>query len=128
MTDELAGFAHSKHSLVWDDRASAKALAEFLRQYSIAFLRFAEAKSPLPEQTSDAKTTDYVVASFITNCAKDHPGLFESIKVLVQSHILANALMCPDLAKNPQAFRDVHFLVDTRFLLKALDLESSIRH
>ncbi len=124
VTDELAGFAHSKYSLVWDDRISAQALAEFLRQYSIDFLRFAEAKSPLPEETTNTKTTDYVVASFITNCSKDHPGLFESIKVLVQSHILANALMCPDLEKTPKGFKGVHFLADTRFLLKALDLES----
>jgi len=124
VTDELAGFAHSKYSLVWDERISAQAIAEFLRKYSIDFLRFAEAKSPLPEETANTKTTDYVVASFITNCAKDHPGIFESIKVLVQSHILANALMCPDLAKTPKGFKDVHFLADTRFLLKALDLES----
>ncbi len=124
VTDELAGFAHSKYSLVWDDRHSATAVAEFLRRYSIDFLRFAEAKSPLPEETACRETTDYVVASFITTCAKDHPGLFESIKVLVQSHILANALMCPDLQKTPKGFKDVHFLADTRFLIKALDLES----
>jgi len=124
VTDELAGFAHSRYTLVWDDRMSAQALAEFLRQYSIDFLRFAEAKSPLPQETANTKTTDYVVASFITNCAKDHPGLFESVKVLVQSHILANALMCPDLEKTPKGFKDVHFFADTRFLLKALDLES----
>jgi hypothetical protein len=78
----------------------------------------------LPKETANTKTTDYVVASFITNCAKDHPGLFENIKVLVQSHILANALMCPDLEKTSKGFKDVHFLADTRFLLKALDLES----
>jgi NAD(P)H-dependent FMN reductase len=124
VTDELAGFAHSKYSLVWDDRQSAKALAEFLRQYSIDFLRFADAKSPLPEEAADKKTTHYVVASFITSCANDHPGLFESIRVLVQSHILANALMCPDLENTSKGFRDVHFLADTKFLLKTLDLES----
>ena len=123
-TDELARFAQSTFSLPWDSQSSARALADFLRKYSIDFLRFAEARSPLPEQTSDAKTTDFVVASFITVCARSHPGVFESIKVLVQSHILANALMCPDLAKNPRAFRGVYFLADTRFLLKALDLES----
>jgi NAD(P)H-dependent FMN reductase len=124
VTDELARFAHSQYSLVWDDRTSAQAIAEFLRKYSIDFLRFAEAKSPLPKEADNPKTTDYVVASFITNCAKDHPGLFESIKVLVQSHILANALMCPDLEKTPRGFKEIHFLADTRFLLKALDLES----
>src|SRR5437762_523976 len=45
VTDELASFAYSRYSLPWDENASAAALAEFLRQYSIEFLKFAEAKS-----------------------------------------------------------------------------------
>lgn len=124
VTDELAGFAFAEYEKKWDDRDSSAALAEFVRQYSIDFLRFSEAKSPLPAQDPTEKVTDYIVASFITHCAKNQPGLFESIKVLVQSHILANALMCPDLQVTNRGFKGVHFFVDTRFMLKALDLES----
>jgi hypothetical protein len=124
VTDHLAGFAHAKYSLKWDERISSGALADFLRRYSIDFLRFSESKSPLPESASDKEGTAYVVAAFIQTSAKEQPGLFESIKVLVQSHILANALMCPDLEKTTLGFKGVHFLADTRFLIKALDLES----
>jgi len=124
VTEELAGFAHRKYGLVWDDRNSSAAIAEFIRQYSIDFLRFAEAKSPLPVEASSEQTMDYVVASFVTHCAKTQTGLFESIKILVQSHILANALMCPDLQTSVRGFKGVHFFVDTRFMIKALDLES----
>jgi len=124
VTDELAAFAYQRFSLKWDDRISSSALADFLRRYSIDFLKFAESKSPLPESTSGKETTSYVVAAFVTIAAKEKPGLFQSIKILVQSHILANALMCPDLEKTHQGFKGVHFLVDTRFLIKALDLES----
>lgn len=124
VTDELAGFAHKRYLLKWDDGVSSNALADFLRKYSIDFLRFAESKSPLPETALDKKTTAYVVAAFVTESAREQPKLFESIKVLVQSHILANALMCPDLQQATRGFKGVHFLADTRFLIKALDLES----
>jgi hypothetical protein len=124
VTEELAAFAYQKYSLQWDDIISSGALADFVRQYSIDFLKFAELKSPLPGSASGQESTSYVVAAFITNTAREKPGLFQSIKVLVQSHILSNALMCPDLEKANRGFKGVHFLVDTRFMIKALDLES----
>jgi len=125
VTDELAGFAYTRYSLTWDERSSALALAEFLRQYSIDFLKFSEARSPLPITESRNEHADFVVASFVANSAKERTEVFESIRVLVQSHILANALMCPDLEQNAKGFRSVIFLADTRFLIKALDLEST---
>ena len=123
VTEELARFA-SSHSLKWDVATCSNALADFLRRYSIDFLRFAESKSPLPPASSGKEDTSYIVAAFITNTEKKQTDLFESIKVLVQSHILANALMCPDLKDTTRGFNNVHFLLDTRLLIKSLDLES----
>jgi len=125
VTDNLAGFAYTRYGLAWDERDSATALAEFLRQYSIDFLKFAEAKSPLPIDESHKNNSEYVIAAFIVNSASQNPELFDRIGVLVQSHILANALMCPDLGQDSKGFRNVVFLADTRFLIKALDLESA---
>lgn len=124
VTEELAAFAHQKYALKWDEFIASGAIAQFLRKYSIDFLKFSEFKSPLPDASSDNESTAYVVASFITNAAKNKPALFQSVKVLVQSHILSNALLCPDLGGN-RGFSGVHFLLDTRFILKALDLESN---
>ncbi len=126
VTEELAAFAYHKYSLKWDDLLSSSAVADFLRKYSIDFLKYAELKSPLPQAVSVTESTAYVVASFVMNAAQEKPGLFQSVKVLVQSHILSNALMCPDLEKTTRGFNGVHFMVDTRFMIKALDLESSV--
>ena len=124
VVNELAAFAHARYSLAWDDTTAAAALTEFLRQYSIDFLKFAEVRSPLPQVAADKTTTDYVVAAFVRHCAKNQSGLFESIKILVQSHMLANALLCPDLEFTTRGFKHTIFFVDTRFVLKAIDLES----
>jgi len=126
VTEELAAFAYHKYSLEWDDLVSSNALADFLRKYSIDFLKYAELKSPLPATASVTESTAYVVAAFVTNAAQEKPGLFQSVKVLVQSHILSNALMCPDLERINRGFNGVHFMVDTRFMIKALDLESQV--
>lgn len=126
VTRELATFVYCRYSLEWDDNTSSSALADFLRKYSIDFLRYTELKSPLPETESATKSTAYVVAAFVTNAAQEKPGLFQNIKVLVQSHILSNALMCPDLERTNHGFKGVHFMVDTGFMIKALDLESQV--
>lgn len=126
VTEELATFAYSKYSLEWDDLTSSSALADFLRKYSIDFLKYAELRSPLPPAVSATDSTAYVVAAFVTNTAQEKPMLFQSVKVLVQSHILSNALMCPDLEKSNRGFKGIHFMVDTRFMIKVLDLESDV--
>ena len=126
VTAALAGFANKRYSLTWDERMASELLNDFVRRYSIDFLRFAESRSPLPESATSEKTGTYVVAAFIVGMANEQPHVFESITVLVQSHILANALMCPDLERAPRGFRGLHFLLDTRFAIKLLDLESKI--
>lgn len=124
VNDELAGFAHTKYGLVWDERASGAALAEFLRKYSIDFLRFVEGKSPLPSFDVSSEDFSYVIAAFVIYCSTERSDSFESIKSLVRGHILSNALMCPDFQHDVKGYRGVNFFADTRFLIKALDLES----
>src|SRR5439155_24172915 len=94
--------------------------------YSIDFVRFTEFRSPLPDPGPDSKGNQFIVASFIRNCAEAASGVFDSVQTLVQSHILANALLCPDLKNTGTGFRNVTFVLDTRLLLKAFDLEATI--
>jgi murein DD-endopeptidase MepM/ murein hydrolase activator NlpD len=125
VTIRLKEYAKTKYGQEWAEENCAAALADFLRDYSIEFVRFSEFRSPLPEAQGDSKQAQYIVASFIKNCADAEPGLFDCVKTLVQSHILANALLCPDLRDASHGFKNVNFVVDTRLLLKALDLEST---
>jgi len=89
-------------------------------------VRFSEFRSPLPKPGTGSASGHFIIASFIQHCAQDAPGKFESIKTLVESHILANALLCPDLKSQRTGFKNVVFVLDTRLLLKAFDLEAPI--
>ena len=49
--------------------------------------------------------------------------MFERFVVLVKGHMLANALMCPDLDDAPNSYVDVTFYLDTPLLVHWLGLE-----
>ena len=123
---KLREFTQSQYNLQWDDEQTAVALAEFVREYSIDFVRHTEFRSPLPDLVREVASNHFLVASFIRHCAETAELLFDSVKTLVESHILANAFLCPDLKDKGTGFKDVVFVLDTRLLLKALDLESPI--
>ncbi|MBK1884411.1 hypothetical protein JIN85_18485 [Luteolibacter pohnpeiensis] len=122
----LKEYAKTNHALDWSDEHTAGALTEFVREYSIAFVRHSEFRSPLPDPGPETASEHFVVSSFIRNSAESLTPVFESIKTLVESHILANALLCPDLKNKGTGYNGVVFVLDTRLLLKAFDLESMI--
>lgn len=123
---KLRNFHASRYGSEWSDEQAAAALTEFVQDYSIDFVRFSEFRSPLPEIKSGSRADHFVIASFIQHCAEALPGVFDGVKTLVESHILANALLCEDLQGKGTGFRNVVFVLDTRFLLKAFDLEAEI--
>lgn len=123
---QLHEYAKRKFEQEWSTRQAAIALAEFVRQYSIDFVRHHEFKTPLPEPGEDVKSAHYIVSSFIRESSRDQPQVFASLVTLVESHILANALLCPDLKSTSAGLNGTMFLLDTRLLLKALDLESEV--
>lgn len=47
--------------------------------------------------------------------------------VLVQGHMLANALLCPDLRNAPKTYKDVTFYLDTPLLIRRIGLEGEPR-
>jgi len=123
---KLKEYAFLKYTLQWTEEQSASVLTDFIREYSVDFVRFAEYRSPLPDPGADSQTERFIVASFIKHCADASPGVFESVKTLVESHILANALLCPDLKDRGTGYKNIIFVLDTRLLLKAFDLEATI--
>ncbi len=123
---QLRAFAASKYQTEWTDERTASALTDFIREYSIEFVRHIEFRSPLPDPGKDIQTDRFIIASFIKHTAESNVATFESIKTLVESHILANALLCPDLKGKGTGYKGVVFVLDTRFLLKAFDLEAPV--
>jgi hypothetical protein len=68
-----------------------------------------------------------MVSQYVLHLQRTDPKRLESFMVLVQGHMLANALMCPDLSEAPKSYRDVEFYLDTPLLIRRLGLEGTHR-
>ena len=73
------------------------------------------------------RTDIVLVSQYIDHIQQTDPERFESFLVLVQGHMLANALMCPDLENASMDYRGVTFYLDTPLLVQRLGLEGEAK-
>ena len=59
--------------------------------------------------------------------SRTDPERFDSFIILVQGHMLANALMCPDLGQAPRTYQRVTFYLDTPLLVRRLGAEGETK-
>jgi len=76
---------------------------------------------PTPSQDEDWKVC--LVSQYIQHVEKTSLERFESFMTVVQGHMLANALLCPDLKSSKKTYDEVTFFFDMPLLLQFLGLE-----
>ena len=106
-----------------DDEAVA-AIAAFLSQFDITCLSAYERGTAIPDQSTNLREDIILTSDYVRNLQENNPDMFERFIVLVKGHMLANALMCPDLEDTPMNYDDVTFYLDTPLLVHWLGLES----
>ena len=100
MTRVLNGivmFAETRGLKPFDAERAAKALTNYLGRFCIECLRTYAQGTALPCLNRPKYEDLFVVNGFIQNALEHDRDLFEDIVVLVKGHMLANALICPDL-------------------------------
>ncbi len=106
-----------------DEEQAVEAVCAFLSEFDISCLRSYLKGTAIPE-ADEASTADKVlVSNYVQFINQDEPDLFKSFLILVQGHMLANALVCPDLENAPRSFTGVTFYLDTPILIRKLGLE-----
>ena len=63
------------------------------------------------------------MSKYVLALQNTDPERFESFLVVVKGHMLANALLCPDLQNAPKSYKGVTFYLDTPLLLRQLGLK-----
>lgn len=109
------------------DEQAVTALLAFLSQFEVPFLRAYLRGTAIPTITGDHHTDIVMVSQYVMHLQRTDAKRLESFMVLVQGHMLANALMCPDLSEAPKSYRDVEFYLDTPLLIRRLGLEGTHR-
>ena len=109
------------------DRGAIDAICTFLSIFDVACLRAYLQGTAIP-QLHDGHQKDVVLVSqYVQHLLQFSPERFESFIVLVQGHMLANALMCPDLEHISPTYNKVTFYFDTPLLLHGLNLEGEFK-
>ena len=103
------------------------AICSFLSRFDVTCLRAYLFNSAIPKLEGAHKTDVVQVSEYVQFLQRTDPERFEDFLVLVQGHMLANALLCPDLENVRQTYHEVIFFLDTPLLIPLLGLEDESR-
>jgi len=106
---------------------AVQALCSFLAEFNVSCLKAYLRGTAIPSVSHKRRADVVLVSQYVLHLQQTDPQRFRSFQVLVQGHMLANALLCPDLANAPQTYRDVVFYLDTPLLVRWLGLEGEYK-
>ncbi|RME60380.1 hypothetical protein D6779_02310 [Candidatus Parcubacteria bacterium] len=106
---------------------AVRALMSFLSEFDISCLRAYLRGTTIPSISQKRQQDVVLVGQYVLHLQQTSPERFQSFQILVQGHMLANALLCPDLANAPKSYDGVVFFLDTPLLLRWLGLEGKIK-
>ena len=99
----------------------------FLSEFDISCLRAYLRGTAIPAPQGIRQSDITLVSEYIQHVRQTDPDRFRSLLVLVQGHMLANALLCPDLSNAPMTYREVTFYLDTPLLVRRLGIEGEAK-
>ena len=100
------------------------AICTFLAEFSVTCLRAYLRGSAIPMVEQTCHSDIVLVSKFVQHLRLNDPERFDSFLILVQGHMLANALMCPDLDRAPKTYQGVEFYLDTPLIIRAIGADS----
>lgn len=106
-----------------DENAAVTALCSFLSEFNIPCLRAYLRGTTIPTVADKQHSHIILISDYVLQLQRSDPERFESFMILVQGHMLANALLCPDLHSAPKTYKGVTFYLDTPLLVQRLGLE-----
>lgn len=123
----LIAFSRGTVKQITTENHAVTAICTFLAEFGITCLRAYLRGSAIPSVEQTRHSDIVLVSKFVQHLRENEPERFDSFLVLLQGHMLANALMCPDLDKAPKTFREVRFYLDTPLIIHAIGADSSAR-
>ena len=119
----LKEFSRTTSKPIVDDDEAVTAICAFLLQFNIPCIRAYLRGTAIPDLTGSHDAEIVLVGKYVLDLQDKNPGGFDSFLVVVTGHMLANALLCPDLINAPKSYSSVTFYLDTPLLIRQLGLE-----
>ena len=109
-----------------DERAVA-AICAFLSEFGVECIKAYLRGTAIPDAQESHHSDIVLVSNYVQHIFRDREDKFNSFLVLVQGHMLGNALMCPDLNNAPRSYANVVFYLDTPLLIRRLGVEGQAK-
>lgn len=123
----LYEYSQDKLYKLKDEKESLNIILAFLSEFSIECLKTYIFGTTLPKVLHKKHKMIVLTSQFLRDIHKNNPQLFDSFVVLTKGHMLANALICPDLDSLTQLFSKTTFYLDTPVIARLLGLAGEIR-
>ncbi len=123
----LIEFSKSTARPISTEDEGAEAICNFLTEFNIPCLRAYLRGTTIPTLGNGHGTNVVLVSQYVLRLQQADPERFESFLVMLQGHMLANALLCPDLQNAPKTYKGMTFYLDTPLLVRRLGLEGEPR-
>ncbi len=119
----LLEFAKGGGQCIAVEDEAVTAICGFLSEFNIPCLRAYLRGTTIPTVEGKQQAHIVLVSDYVLYLQDSDPERFESFMILVQGHMLANALLCPDLQNAPKTYKGVTFYLDTPLLVQRVGLE-----
>ncbi len=123
----LQEFSKGTNRVLKSPESAIHAICEFLAEFDISCLRAYVRGTVIPPLSGTMDSSKVLVSRYVLHLQEAKPERFDSFMVMVQGHMLANALLCPDLQDAPKSYKHITFFLDTPLLVRMLDLEGEHR-
>lgn len=125
VVSSLIEFSKSTAKPITTEDEAVTAICVFLAEFNIPCLRAYLRGTAIPTVEGKHHSHIVLVSEYVVHLQRTNPERFESFLVVVQGHMLANALLCPDLQNAPKSYKGVTFYLDTPLLIRRLGLEGN---
>ena len=123
VVEGLRNFSQDTGRPLSSDEDAVNAICSFLARFSISCLRTYLRGTALPNITGTNQTEVVLVSNYVQRLQRCNPERFDSFILLLQGHMLANALVCSDIPSNLSNYRNVTFYLDTPLIIQMLGFE-----
>ena len=123
----LRQFSQGTIKPISSDEEAVNSLCAFLAKFDITCLRAYLRGTAIPSLKENPQAHIVLVSKYVRYIYQNDPDQLSSFLILVQGHMLANALLCPDLPTVSQTYRGVTFYLDTPLLVHTLGVEGEAK-
>ena len=127
VVSDLMEFSATSPKMLPTPESAMTSICAFLDKFDIICLRAYLRGTAIPNLDGSHAVDIVLVSKYLMHLQQHRPERFDSFLRVVQGHMLANALLCPDLQHATRTYKGMTFYFDTPLLVRSVGVEGSAK-